>query len=315
MSARLADVCFADIQTFLSVTRHESISGASRELEVTPSQVSKAVARLEEQLGLNLLTRGARGVTVSDAGRRVVPQLEQLVKRLESLRRAEEQSPELTVAAPSYLNAIFLPVVAGVQPQLRLRALELPASLVRAYAAENFFDLTVLVGATKLPRPWVAEPIGSLRKALLATPELAARLGRQPVAPEALREIPFVSPLYQANGQLIGVDDGCPLAHGERRLGHEATSFGLGLELAVQSHQLLFGPAASARKHLDSGQLVEVEVAGWGEVTESLFLACNSERVLSRVQISIVKAFRAVIAELQARPGEAPGAARKLSAT
>src|SRR5689334_15001346 len=136
-SARLDDVRFSDIRTFLAVRRYGSISAAAREMNVTPSQVSKAVVRLEEQLSLELLTRTAKGVSLSNAGKRIVPQLEDIVGKLERLHpdggNAQEQ---LTVAAPSYLNAIFLPLIAECLPQYRVRGLEMPPALVRAYAAE-----------------------------------------------------------------------------------------------------------------------------------------------------------------------------------
>ena len=40
---------------------------AARELKVTPSQVSKAISRLEEHIHMKLLSRSSRGVTVESA--------------------------------------------------------------------------------------------------------------------------------------------------------------------------------------------------------------------------------------------------------
>jgi DNA-binding transcriptional LysR family regulator len=43
----LADLRVGDLMTFLAVRRSGSITAAARELKVTPSQVSKAISRLE----------------------------------------------------------------------------------------------------------------------------------------------------------------------------------------------------------------------------------------------------------------------------
>ena len=64
-----AELHLADVATFLSILRLGSISGAARALTVSPSQVSKAVARIEQLLGVKLLMRSERGVVASDAGR------------------------------------------------------------------------------------------------------------------------------------------------------------------------------------------------------------------------------------------------------
>src|SRR5260370_41255608 len=76
----------ADLGTFLTIVRLGSLSGAARALRVTPSQVSKAVSRLERQLRLQLLRRGTRGVAVSDEGMRLVPRIEDALGPLPALR-------------------------------------------------------------------------------------------------------------------------------------------------------------------------------------------------------------------------------------
>ncbi|MFN2614448.1 MAG: hypothetical protein ABR552_06475, partial [Actinomycetota bacterium] len=54
--------------------------------------------------------------------------------------------PLLTFAAPSYLTALFLPVIVEVLPQQRVRGLELPPALVRAHATEAAVTLEEIAG-------------------------------------------------------------------------------------------------------------------------------------------------------------------------
>ena len=58
---KLSDLRAGDLMIFLSVARCQSVSGAARELNMPASQVSKAVSRLEDQLGLQLMVRSTRG--------------------------------------------------------------------------------------------------------------------------------------------------------------------------------------------------------------------------------------------------------------
>jgi DNA-binding transcriptional LysR family regulator len=297
VSDALADLRFGDLITFLTVHRCGAITGAARALKVTPSQVSKAVHRLERQLGATLLSRSTRGVIVSDAGRRLIPQLEEVAARLQQMRPDAVAREELAMAAPSYLNGIFLPRIAAALPAVVVRGLELPPALVRAYAVENFFDVALVVGTEKLPGAWVNSDVGHVRKALFAAPEVARKLGAQPVDQKRLAELQFVTPIYNVNGQFVPADDGCPLTHPQRRLGHQSQTLVVGLDLARSTGQLIFGPAIAAHAHVARGELAEIRVRGW-EVREPLTLAVNGERVRARTQKVLVATVAQVLEEL-----------------
>jgi DNA-binding transcriptional LysR family regulator len=294
----LSELRVGDLKTFLAVRRSGSVSAAARELGVTPSQVSKAIARLESILRIRLFSRGARGVALSEQARLVMPHIEAVVARLHLMGRREGPSiAELTVAGPSFLIASFLPAVAACQAEVHVRGIELAPALVRAYAPENVFEMAILArSADRMPTTWVSVKVGEIRCGLFATPELARRLGSFPVAVDKLRSIPFVTPIYHAEGRYFPVDDDCPLSLAERKPGHSAQTVGLALELAARTNQLVFGPVVAARRFVTTDALVEVPVRGWS-VTEPLYISCNADRMMAKVQTAVVKAMREASAE------------------
>ncbi len=293
----LHELRISDVMTFFSVRRHGSLTGAAGELGVTPSQVSKAITRLESQLNRKLLSRSSRGAALSDAAERLVPHLEVVLSQLRMIRRDEEDvARELTVAAPSYLISALVPPLAQALAGVRLRALQLAPAVIQASASLNVFDIALSIQKPGASRLWQTEQVGLLHKSLFANPALAGRLGRK-LTVASLREVPFISPMYSFNGQYVPVDDGCPLPYSNRRLGHEAQTIGVALELAVRTDQVVFGPEIAAHQHLRQRSLVRVAVEGW-DVSDPLYVLCNIDRVAAKVQRTVVDTIREVLQAL-----------------
>lgn len=298
MSAhKLADLRAGDLMIFLSVARCQSVNGAARELNMPASQVSKAVARLEEQLGMVLMVRSTRGITISDDGNRLLPQLTELVQRVQQLDRREGVDAAIAVAAPSYMISWCAPRIAEALPGSRVRAIEMAPALIRTLAASNFFDVCITLAAERLPESWISTQVGEMRRSCFAPPELAESLGTPPISLETMRRVPFVLPVYNANGVYVPVDDGCPLAASQRTAGHEAQTMALALEIASATQQVVFGPLMAAFPFLADGRMVELVIEGWNERDE-VYVACNVDRVRAPQQRQIADAVRAALEKL-----------------
>src|SRR3954466_10376927 len=72
-----------DLSVFVCVAQQQSFVAASRRLAIPTSSVSRAVARLEAELGVQLLRRSSRQVTLSDEGRQLLDQVEPHLQGLE----------------------------------------------------------------------------------------------------------------------------------------------------------------------------------------------------------------------------------------
>ncbi|MEG0557723.1 MAG: LysR family transcriptional regulator, partial [Comamonas sp.] len=63
---------FAELQTFVQVAQLGSFSAAARARDVSPSAVSKIVARLEARLGVQLLRRSTRRLELTAEGEQLL---------------------------------------------------------------------------------------------------------------------------------------------------------------------------------------------------------------------------------------------------
>src|ERR1700752_4380494 len=85
----------ADLNAFVAVADHRSFRAAASRLEVTPSALSHSMRQLEGRLGLRLLNRTTRSVSVTDAGLRLLerlrPALGEIAGALEDMNHERER--------------------------------------------------------------------------------------------------------------------------------------------------------------------------------------------------------------------------------
>ena len=104
------------IRTFREVAQRGSFSMAAQVLDVSKANVSKYVAELESRLGVRLLNRSTRTVSLTDAGslllERSTPLVEMIeLTRMELQQRARLPSGRLRITAPQGLGHNELPGV------------------------------------------------------------------------------------------------------------------------------------------------------------------------------------------------------------
>lgn len=95
-------------QTFLAVVRHGSFAAAGQAIGLTPAAIGLQMRGLEEELNQQLFDRTARAVVLSAAGHKLVPAIEDLVLRYETLA-AGTDTDELsgTVVMGALISALM----------------------------------------------------------------------------------------------------------------------------------------------------------------------------------------------------------------
>ncbi|MCW8921162.1 MAG: LysR family transcriptional regulator [Sedimenticola sp.] len=77
-----------ELKAFLAVAETESFSLAGEQLHLTQPAVSKRVASLEAELNTRLFDRISRNISLTEAGRQLLPRAQQMLYELEDIRRS-----------------------------------------------------------------------------------------------------------------------------------------------------------------------------------------------------------------------------------
>jgi DNA-binding transcriptional LysR family regulator len=75
-----------EMRYFLGVARTQNIHKASEELHVSPGSLSKAIARLEEELSVNLFSREGRNIRLTEQGRVLQRRASEIIQLEEAAR-------------------------------------------------------------------------------------------------------------------------------------------------------------------------------------------------------------------------------------
>lgn len=180
----------AAFETFVAVAREGSFSAAARRLRCSPQAVTRAIAALEAHLGLRLLHRTTRAVSLTGEGAALLPRAQRLLDELADAERElrgsrAEPSGELHVTAPVAFGRLHvMPVVADLlvrHPRLDIQLMLLDRNI---RMIEEGIDVAVRIGALADSSLHVVR-IGTVRQVIVASPGYLARHG-VPASPAEL---------------------------------------------------------------------------------------------------------------------------------
>ena len=172
---------FDGLMAFWKVAEHRGFTAAAAELEISPSALSQAIRQLEARLGVRLLNRTTRSVSLTEAGQaylaRVGPALGQVIEAGEEMNVLQGRP-----AGTLRLNAARISTAMVLQPMLAGFLREHPHVQVELTHDEGFvdivergFDAGVRMGES-VHRDMVAVPLGGpVTVAVVASPDYLKR--------------------------------------------------------------------------------------------------------------------------------------------
>jgi len=138
---------------FSAVARLGSFTATARELRLSKPTISKAITRLEEQLGTVLFHRTSRKISLSSAGRALLPHAQQIAHQGEAAMEAARDTTHLLrgqvrMAAPlSYGLSHLAPVIASFMSKYPEIDVDVQLSDAKVDLVEEGFDIAVRIAA------------------------------------------------------------------------------------------------------------------------------------------------------------------------
>lgn len=180
---------FGDIETFLAVASGGSFAAGAKALRLTPSAVSRSIARLEERLGAILFRRTTRSLALTAEGSAYRDRMSVLLAEIEAVENGlgrEKQGPRglLRVNASPSIGVPLLPILPRFMARYPEIILDLALSDAIVDLVEERADIAIRIGPLR-DTSLRAKKLGHSRMALVASPDYLARRGT-PMVPDDL---------------------------------------------------------------------------------------------------------------------------------
>lgn len=276
----------ADLQAFAAVATSRSFRGAATVRGVSPSALSEAVRRLEAQLGVRLLNRTTRSVTLTEAGARLLERLQPALREVTAaldVVNGFRDSPTGTLR----LNVPTI-VARAVLPPIAVAFLKIYSGItLEVVSDDNFIDVLAegfdagIRYDERLEQDMIAVPIGprTQRFIAVASPDYLAGHGR-PRHPRDLLEHAcirhkFASGVlpaweFERDGEIVRITPNGPLIANNLDLELRAAVAGLGI---ICTFEEALAPA------MGEGRLVGI-LEDWWQSFPGPFLYYSGRRYL-----------------------------------
>lgn len=210
------------LRYFQAVAECGSYSRGSELLRISQPAISRAIRKLEEDLGGPLFRRHGHGVTLTDAGRVLLERSQSILRQLEQARaevRSSEVGPagHISFAVPSGAGQFLVPPLAkrfgSAYPRVVIKIVGGYSGTIHEWLVRGQVDLACI--HEPLPqRGFLVVPLVEEEVLLVGRPGSAPR-DRAPVTPVELADMPLVLPSRpNATRRLLdlwGASSGVPL--------------------------------------------------------------------------------------------------------
>lgn len=274
------------LSTFVQVAELQSLARAAVASDTAASLVSRQIALLEAEWGGKLFERTGRGMVLSDFGRRMLPEVQQVMEQLGRLEAAaRDAAGQLTGTVhlgvlPSMSRALLPALFADIReraPEVRLHAVEgFSGDLDEALAAGRL-DMTVVnrYGASLRGE----DALGTVDTCLVGRPDAPVLAGAT-VPLRALAGLPLVLPATP-NGLRAMLDQ---LSRRHRLKLDVAMEVDTGTamkDVALSGHAFTLLPLMAVKAERDAGLLAAARIVRPG-LLRTIALSLGRRRPLSK---------------------------------
>ncbi len=249
------------VALFVQLAKAGSFVAAARQAGISPSAVSKSLARLEQRLGARLFQRSTRQLSLTAEGKLFLARSERILAEMQAAQEelAGNLAPHgrLRLGLPE-LGGLFLPALADFAQLHPAIALDLDFSDALADVVGDGFDAVIRIGTPRDSR-LAARKLGQFRSCLVASPAYLARHGT-PRHPLDLQQHACLHYRFRHSGKIeawqLRQDDGDTAP--ELPLSMVCNNVEARLHFARQGLGIAWLPDFHVRGAITDGSLVEV---------------------------------------------------------
>jgi DNA-binding transcriptional LysR family regulator len=178
------------MNVFVAVAEEAGFAGAARRLNMSPPAVTRAIAALEQHLGIKLLNRTTRFVRATEAGQRYLEDAKRVIAAADEADESAaglnaEPRGHILVTAPVLFGRLY--IMPGIIEYMnRYTGMEVSALFVDRVVnmLEEGVDVAIRIG--ELPdSSYRAVRVGSVKRLMIASPSYLAQHG----TPQSIEEL------------------------------------------------------------------------------------------------------------------------------
>lgn len=250
-----------ELEAFLAVVEEGHFRYAAHRLRISQSQVSRLIGRLEESLGVRLLDRSTRKVTLTNSGQSLLAEAEATLAAANQVRVAARAAARgehgmLAIGTPSSMpfTAIFPKIIRSFgkrYPAVQFTVHEAGANQQVAGLLEKTLDVGfVRLPIKRRPRSVTTQPILS-EPLLLALPESHPLANAEVIEVARLASEPFITYSHDIGGGLHDLTlEVCRRAGFRPNTQQEALRVPMAVSLVAAGLGVAFVPDAIREVHL-----------------------------------------------------------------
>jgi DNA-binding transcriptional LysR family regulator len=286
------------LSAFVAVAIDKSFTKAAARLAISPSSLSRTIRKLEEQIGVRLLTRTTRSVSMTEAGQRLLasvgPRLDEIEAELVALGDLRDR-PAGTVritASEQAAETVLWPKLSRVLQDYRDIRVEIISDNGFVDIAAQGLDAGVRLGES-VEKDMIAIRIGRDQRLVPVASKTYFEHHPPPITPRELIGHSCINLRLISSGTIYAWEferDGRPL---RVRVDGQLifSSIRLAVDAALQGYGIAFVPEDGVVEHLGKGELVQI-LEDWCPPIPGYHLYYPSRRQHSPAFQIVVEALR-----------------------
>ncbi|MFB5746830.1 DNA-binding transcriptional regulator YafC [Cedecea sp. S5-13] len=294
-----------ELAIFVAVVESGSFSRAAEQLGLANSAVSRTVKKLEMKLGVSLLNRTTRQLSLTEEGERYFRNVQQILQAMAAAENEvmeSKQTPRgllrIDAATPVMLH-LLMPLIKPFRERYPEMTLSLVSSETFINLIERKVDVAIRVG-NLTDSSLRARPLFSSYRKIIASPEYIAANGAPETAADLVNHVclGFTEPsslnrwpVSQEDGQLFEIKPGLSSNSGETLK-----------QLCLTGNGIACLSDFMIDKEIESGEFVEVLADKLLPVNMPFSAVYYSDRAVS----TRIRAFIDFLSDAVKRPPEGP---------